>query len=205
MGVGNMPQELDGRRARGLRTRTAIIESLLELVADGDITPTAQRIADRAGVSVRSVYQHFTDVEGLFRETAERASEMAEEMTVDIDPDLELDDRIEEFVAARSTLLEELLPFTRAARLIEPSSDLLREYRIALEKHARDEVSRVFSSQLAAASSAQRRQLVNALDVLTTWSAWEHLRDAGTSVRAARQVLRSGLLALLEGVEAIAA
>ena len=63
--------KVDGRRARGIRTRDAIVSALIDLIAGGDIAPTAQRIADRAGVSVRSVYQHFTDVEGLYADASQ--------------------------------------------------------------------------------------------------------------------------------------
>lgn len=200
-----MANKVDGRRARGMRTRAAIIDSLLELVAEGDLSPTAQRIADGAGVSVRSVYQHFTDVEGLFTEAAEAAQEIAGDMKVTIDPKVALNDRIDRFVAARAAVLEALLPFIRAARLVEPSSDILRKHRVKLEKDARDEVGRVFAPELSKAKGAARRQATIALDLLTTWSAWEHLRDNNTSVRTARQIMRNGIAATLKGISAISA
>lgn len=198
-----MANKLDGRRARGMRTRAAIIDSLLELVGEGDLSPTAQRIADRAGVSVRSVYQHFNDVEGLFTEAADRARKNAEELREPIDPGLPLDERVDRFVAVRSAILEELRAFIRAARLVEPSSDELRKYRVKLEKDARDELGRVFGRELSKADGATRRQLVDALDLLSTWSAWEHLRDNNTSVRAGRQIMRHGIAALLHGIPAV--
>jgi TetR/AcrR family transcriptional regulator, regulator of autoinduction and epiphytic fitness len=198
-----MANKLDGRRARGMRTRAAIIDSLLELVGEGDLSPTAQRIADRAGVSVRSVYQHFNDVEGLFTEAADRARKNAEELREPIDPGLPLDERVDRFVAVRSAILEELRAFIRAARLVEPSSDELRKYRVKLEKDARDELGRVFGRELSKADGSTRRQLVSALDLLSTWSAWEHLRDNNTSVRAGRQIMRNGIAALLHGISAV--
>lgn len=200
----NTGSKMDGRRARGMRTRAAIIDSLLELVGEGDLGPTAQRIADRAGVSVRSVYQHFTDVEGLFKEAAERANERADELKEVVDPDLPLEERIDHFVVVRSAVLEELMPFVRAARLIEPASDILRSYRIKLEKDARDEVSRVFSHELSKSQGATRRQLTAGLDLLTNWSAWEHLRDGNTSVRSSRQIMRIGMESFLYGLPSVA-
>jgi len=117
----------------------------MELVAGGDLSPTAQRIADRAGVSVRSVYQHFSDVEGLFQETSSRNYEWAMAMVVDIDQTWPLKRRIDAFVAERSAVLEELTPFSRASRLIEPASPALRESRLLIEKEIRDELTRVFA------------------------------------------------------------
>lgn len=199
-----MPIQMDGRRARGLRTRTAIIDALLELVAEGDVGPTAQRIADRAGVSVRSVYQHFNDVEGLFQAASEQARTTAKEMQEPIDPDWGLEDRIEAFVASRAAVLEAILPFIRASRLVEPSSELLQHDRTVLDRMARDEVARVFAPELAELAGPARRQTLNALDLLTTWSAWDHLRNGG-GARAARQVMRNGLTALLLGLPSLAA
>ena len=63
---------VDGRTARALRTREAIVDACISLVDEGVLKPTAPRIAERAGVSVRSVFQHFDDLESLFAMVAER-------------------------------------------------------------------------------------------------------------------------------------
>ena len=67
MTSGGDLQVIDGRRARGQRTRLKVIEALLELVSEGVVRPTAQEIAARAGVALRTVYHHFEDVEALRR------------------------------------------------------------------------------------------------------------------------------------------
>jgi len=197
--------KVDGRRARGLRTRDAIVAALMELVADGDLAPTAQRIADRAGVSVRSVYQHFSDVEGLFQATSTRTYEWVMGMTVDIDPSWSLDRRIEAFVAERSSILEALTPFSRASRLIEPTSVALRENRMLMEKQGREELSRVFATELEQLGGAERSAVLASLDVLTTWSSWDHMRNGGSSVRMARLVMRTGITAVLAGAQKVTA
>ena len=63
---------IDGRTARSQRTRSAIVAACIELVEEGDLRPTAPRVAERAGVSVRSVFQHFDDLEGLFAAVGDR-------------------------------------------------------------------------------------------------------------------------------------
>ncbi len=192
-------QKIDGRRARGVRTRNAIIEALLDLVADGDLKPTAQRVADQAGVSVRSVYQHFTDIEGLYSQAAERVEELADELAGDVDPGLALNDRIERFVAARTGLLDILMPFLASARLVEPESEILLKHRSGMEKHLRDETSKVFGPELSKVGGSQRRQALAALDELTSWRAWEHLLEH-LGVRTARQVMRTGVESMLKGL-----
>ena len=60
----------DGRTVRAERTRQALVDSLLGLLDEGQMTPTAAQIAARAGVSERSVFQHFPDREALLEAVA---------------------------------------------------------------------------------------------------------------------------------------
>jgi TetR/AcrR family transcriptional regulator of autoinduction and epiphytic fitness len=190
-------QKIDGRRARGLRTRDAIISALLDLVAGGDVAPTAQRIADRAGVSVRSVYQHFADVEGLYADAAERTYEWVRETAKDVDASLPVSRRVDAFVDSRASTLESLLAFHRAVRLMEPTSDRVRMYRLTMEKWEKDRVAKVFAPELRAMDSTARSAVLAGIDVLASADSWDHLRRNGQSARASRQVLRSGILCLL--------
>lgn len=190
-------EKIDGRRARGLRTRDAIISALLDLVAGGDVAPTAQRIADRAGVSVRSVYQHFADVEGLYADAAERTYEWVRGTAKDVDTSLPVVRRVDAFVENRTATLESLLAFHRAVRLMEPTSDRVRAYRLAMEKWEKDRVGKVFAPELRAMEPSQRSAALAGIDVLASADSWDHLRRNGQSARTARQVLRSGILCLL--------
>ncbi len=190
-------EKIDGRRARGLRTRDAIISALLDLVAAGDVAPTAQRIADRAGVSVRSVYQHFADVEGLYADAAERTYEWVRATSKDIDGALPLAKRVDLFVESRTTTLEALLPFQRAVRLMEPHSERIRDARMAIEAWEKDRLAKVFAPELRAKAAGSRSAALAGIDVLTSAESWDRLRRHGLSPRAARQVLRSGIIALL--------
>ena len=64
--VLNIVQSSDGRRQRSERSQTAIIEAALALMDEGALVPTAQQIADRAGVGIRSFFRHFADMDSLF-------------------------------------------------------------------------------------------------------------------------------------------
>ena len=65
----------DGRRLRSDRSRQLIVESMLHLVNEGNLQPTAQQVADHASVGIRSVFRHFEDMESIF--------EMANELSRD--------------------------------------------------------------------------------------------------------------------------
>lgn len=58
--------KLDGRRQRGERNRQAILDAALDLIAEGCLAPTAQLISERAGITIRSLFRHFPDMETLF-------------------------------------------------------------------------------------------------------------------------------------------
>ena len=62
----NIAPSSDGRRLRSERSQTAIIEAALSLMDEGTLVPTAQQIADRAGVGIRSFFRHFADMDSLF-------------------------------------------------------------------------------------------------------------------------------------------
>jgi len=193
--------KIDGRRARGLRTRDAIVTALMDLIGAGDVAPTAQRIADRAGVSVRSVYQHFTDVEGLYADASARTFDWVMTMSRDIDPAWDRERRIEEYVASRSAVLEALTPFNRASRLIEPQSEAIRRNRQVMQRQSRERLALAFAPELGRLEGSARANLLNILDLLASWPAWDHLRSTGLSVRTARQVLRSAITTQLSTVD----
>ena len=65
----------DGRTLRAERTRQALVDALLGLLDEGHPSPTAAEVAERAGVSERSVFQHFADREALLEAVARQQYE----------------------------------------------------------------------------------------------------------------------------------
>src|ERR1700704_2521030 len=59
------PTRIDGRRLRSERTKQLIIEAFLALLRDNPQMPTAVQIAERAGYSVRSIFERFPDLNAL--------------------------------------------------------------------------------------------------------------------------------------------
>jgi AcrR family transcriptional regulator len=71
-GQEDQEQPVDGRTARGQRTRSSVVDALLALQEEGDLSPTAQQVAARAGVALRTVFGHFSDMETLWAEAGQR-------------------------------------------------------------------------------------------------------------------------------------
>ena len=138
----------DGRVARSYRSRRAIVDAMRALHAEGDLRPTAPRVAERAGVSVRTVWQQFADMETLLVEADRRDNEILRSLVQRIDPDLPLTGRIAMFTGQRARILEQMTPTWRAARLHEPfSAELARNKAWTLAK-AKTELETVFTPEL---------------------------------------------------------
>ncbi len=191
------PASTDGRTARADRTRAAIVEALLQLLDEGDLQPTASRIAERAGISLRLIYHHFGDLESLFRAAAAIEGERLAAMAEPIDPALALDERIEALVAQRATMLEWISPVRRAALLQEPFSEELRAARDAFHEAGIAQVQQLFAAELAARPAPDRDAVLHALAVPLLWGTWNDLRTTGCSVEQATAALRALVRALL--------
>ncbi len=200
MAASSVPlASLDGRLARGERARAAIVDALLALIERGDLRPSAARIAERAGVSLRSVFQHFSDVESLFAAAATRQTERLAPLAGAVPDDGPLAKRLDVFVRKRTRLLEAISPVRRAAILMEPFSSELHGRLGAFRALKAEEVHRVFATELACRPPAARRRLRAALAAAASWSTWHALREhQGLSAAEARRVLRFTLDALLD-------
>jgi AcrR family transcriptional regulator len=181
---------IDGRTARALRTREAIVDASIALVDEGDLRPTAPRIAERAKVSVRSVFQHFDDLEGLYAAVGDRLVERLSHVTMAIDNDLPVDDRIAEVVRQRAILLEAITPVRRAAAVHAPFSREVRSRLQAGHDFLRCEIEQSFKQELAECAKAERATTLDALDTVLSWSSWDNLRTLNArSQDEARDVL----------------
>lgn len=85
---------VDGRRARSERSKQAIIDASLTLMAEGNLIPTAQQISDKAGLGIRSFFRHFEDMETLFATIDEQIRDSTEALYLGGDRDGTLDERI---------------------------------------------------------------------------------------------------------------
>jgi TetR/AcrR family transcriptional regulator, regulator of autoinduction and epiphytic fitness len=167
---------LDGRAARAARTRKAVVDAHVELLRAGDLKPTGERIAERAGVSLRALWTNFKDMEALFGETVGRLLDEQAKAFRPVQPDLPLPVRVAKFCEQRAHAMEAIGPFARAARIREPFSAQLRRSRTIHVNRVRAELETLFAAELDA-DGERRTQLLDALLVASTFSSWSMLRD----------------------------
>ena len=167
------PPRVDGRTARSERTRNAIVDAHLQLISEGDLRPTADRVAKLAGVSLRALWSHFADMEALMTASGQRVLEQRDASYQPISTDLPLPERIEAFCRQRARLLEEIGPAARASALKEPFSAGLQRYRRLHVARVRDELTDTFAEEIGG-----DEDLLNALTAVSQWPTWSTWRDA---------------------------
>lgn len=201
------PEGLDGRQSRTARSRLAICDACLDLVQEGVLQPSADEVAQRAGVSRRSIFNHFVDLAELYDAVVEAGMQRAPKLE-GISADGSIAGRVEHLVRVRSKFLEATAPFTRALTaqaLVGPASDqALRVSHEALRGQYQD-LERLFRRDLAGLSSADRAEVLDAMSAALAPLTWEYLRNSrGNSVSRASSVMRRTLISILRdaGVEA---
>jgi TetR/AcrR family transcriptional regulator, regulator of autoinduction and epiphytic fitness len=197
MVVRNGDPSIDGRVLRGERNREAIVDALLELLQSGVARPSAREIADAAGVSLRSVFQHFDDLETLYGALVARQTERVARFAVDIDRDAPFAERLASFAEQRARFYEQVSPVRRATLLVAHDSPTLqRALADTAARHAR-EVSAAFAPELRHAHTPA--DLRAAIVAATSWETWERLRR---TQRCSAEQARRVVVALVEGVVA---
>lgn len=186
---------VDGRRLRRQQNREAVIDALLELFRDGTYQPSTAEIAAKAGLSLRSLFRYFDDVEDLHRAAAARQISLALPLVrLRISPSEPTAAKIRAVVQARIRLYEQVGPSARALRAAAHRHDMLTAELRRNQSFLRGQLSEVFAPELAGPASA----LLPALQVLCSFESYELIRyDQGLSRASAEAGLIAAIGALL--------
>ena len=180
----------DGRVARGQRTRRNVAEALMELLHEGDPEPTARAVAQRAGVSLRLVFHHFTEMDDLYHYVAALQLRRQWSGMPRISSKLSLATRLERTVAHRAALYEEISPIRRALVRRMPSSKGVTATIAAADTLLLENLKETFAPELAALATSARLEVLEAMDVVSSWESWERLRTGSLlQVRGAKRVM----------------
>jgi AcrR family transcriptional regulator len=185
----------DGRRRRSQNSRNAIVAAMLDLVAEGRITPSAEDVASRAGVGLRTVFRHFTDMESLYAAMTGRLAEHYEMWLIPFDS-TEWQGQLVEAIERRTATYERLLPFKRAG-------DAHRHMSPAIQaEHARMlGVMRQRLRSFLPPAITDEDVRFETIDLMLSFEAWQRLRDEqALPVELARRIVMREVLRLA-GVE----
>lgn len=175
MGMAATPksnvESLDGRRQRADASRRRIALAMLDLACDGEVAPSAEQVAERAGVGRRTVFRLFSDMDGVYRE-------MHAVMTARLTPMFEAPftgatwrARIDELIERRSKMFEEMLPVKTAADSHRYHSPFLQVEHRKITKLQRETLLKLLPTGVT--SDVDK---VEALDLTFSFEAWRRLR-----------------------------
>ncbi len=175
-----------------------MVDAILDLLQEGDLKPTAERVAERAGVSLRLVFHHFADLESLYAVAADRQWERLRPLLKPIPDDGPFEERLELFLRQRARMWERVAPVRRASLLYEPFSKEIARRLAEARALARKETAAVFRREIQRFTQPDRGEILSALDAASAWQTWETLRGhQGLSVESARRVVTRTISALL--------
>jgi AcrR family transcriptional regulator len=175
-----------------------VVDALLELLREGNMRPTAREIAERANISLRSVYVHFDDLEDLFLVAAQRQMRNVSALIEPVPTGLPLAERVRRVCEMRARIFEEFGAVRRAAWLQTPCSPTLSDLRERVRTNSRDGLAAVFAPELRALAPRERKHRLAVLDAMLSGESWDLLRDThGLSPADACTAMAGGAAMLL--------
>lgn len=192
----NQTARPDGRNRRAAETRRKIIEAAKLMIAETSTAPTVVAVARRADVSVRSVFQHFGDVESLFVTVLDaiRQDIVVPPPTANTRP---LSDRIASVVQSLAEVFDKIVPLRVAAGQFVGHPALIERGQ-AFKQELRDSTFETFAPEFASLGEPAREELADAIGAALSLDAWIVLRRRDNlSFERASAVWRMTLEALL--------
>jgi AcrR family transcriptional regulator len=166
--------DTDGRRLRREQNREGVLDALMQLFEEGTYQPSANEIAQRAGLSPRSLFRYFDDIDDLNRAAIDRHLAAARPLLdIGVGPDAPTAEKIDRLVDARVSLFEAIGPAARAARVCAPRHRVISEQLRENRAYLRNQVARLFAPELG----GERAALVPTLDAVCAFETYDLLRS----------------------------
>jgi hypothetical protein len=182
----------DGRKQRSADSQRRIVAAVMDLIGEGHLAPSAELVAERASVGLRSVFRHFKDMDSLYREMHARLAAEMQEVAHQKFTATSKRDQILELVDRRAVAFERLAPFLRAAQLHRHQSSFLQSGHGQFVQRLRQPVLDLLVGDGTPAAA------IAAIDLLLSFEAWQRLRvDQALSDPVARETLKLAIRALL--------
>jgi AcrR family transcriptional regulator len=175
-----------------------MIDAWLRLIDEGDLAPTGKGVAARAGIGLRTVFQHFGEMNELHWAAAETFFDRLAARTVFVPADLPFDERVETLVLNLTDAFEAMTAVRRACERQEWLSAEIHELIQRWEQTNADDTARVFRRELNAIPGEARVHRELAITSVLSWSMWNQMRERrGLTAEQARAVVVTALSTLI--------
>jgi AcrR family transcriptional regulator len=189
----------DGRSLRRERNRDSVIEALLDLVREGNMDPGGAEIAERAGVSHRSVFRYFDDLGDLIRTAIDTELKRSQALgTIEDIGQGSLEHRVQVLVDTRLRMFDYTHGIVSLARVRAFALPDIDAQFSQLTLIAREQLREHIAPELAAVPEADRESFLDTVQCLVSWDVYDwHKRLLGHSEDDIRRAWMFGLNALL--------
>lgn len=162
----------DGRRLRSERSRQAIIDAMLDLVGEGVLIPTAQQVSERAGVGIRTVFRHFSDMESLYATADTKIREQYQGLFAGGNREGTLEERLLHAVEQRALAYDAIRNHLLATKSQLWRSPILREQYARIQGQLRKDLDD-WLPELGSLDGEEREMV----DSITSFEHWNRLRE----------------------------
>lgn len=160
-----------------MRTRQLVIESYLALLRENPAIPTAAQVAERAGYSVRSIFERFPDLHALRIAATDYAFSLANNQSATTGFEGDRQTRIKLHVEMRAHICTQWLPLWRALNVNKGESKEL-EMRIQVIRGAIvNRIELMYRPELSILKEPERRQTVLAIEALIDFESWARMLE----------------------------
>lgn len=186
-------EHADGQALRRARSRQKIVDAVVHLATEQGVEPTADKVAAWAGVTTRTVFRHFDDVEALRREIVADLQVQTDALRVPYDPGRGWREQLDELVLRRTGIFERYTRHILWAQALRQRSSVVEAdvqvYYQRLRKSIRERLP---------AEIARQRSVLAAVEVVLSWEVWLRLRrDQKLSVKQSTSVVQNLVEAVL--------
>lgn len=169
----------------------------MELIVGGDLTPSAARVAEEAGIGLRTVFRHFDDMDSLYAEITATITERVMPVVAAPYPDQNWRANLRELLRRRVRVFETTLPFRLAANIKRYQSPFLMGQYSKVVMLERELILRLLPGEVLT-----DRIGVEALCATLSFQNWRALRhDQGLPAEEAATVTAHMVDALLAAIE----
>ncbi|MGH9080704.1 MAG: TetR/AcrR family transcriptional regulator [Acidimicrobiales bacterium] len=199
-GSPDLDASTDGRQLRRKRNRESVVEALLDLYRDGNLRPSTEEIAARSGLSPRSLFRYFEDVDDLTRAAIMRQEARAMPLVaVDVGPEETWERKVAALVEQRFLLFDAVGHAAAVTRLRAPFQPLLAAELSQNRRFLRSQVSALFAPEVAAMDEKRSVSTLAAIDILTSFESYQLLTEGRSMPSSEAAALVADALSVLIG------
>ena len=170
-------EEPDGRRARRERNVALALQATCDMFRDDTLVPSIEAVSRRTGLSIRSLYRYFPDVDALISAAIEQSlidgRRRAHISGFGRGPFAE---RLDAFVGNRVRLYEAQAPQYRATVHHAHTVPQLRDALDRSRRWLRDQVLGQFAVELDALDKRERHLAAMTCDTISQFDSLDYLR-----------------------------